>query len=228
MSKWAGLINLLDPNNRQSFNQIFRHRRFLFFLQQLEKLGNDKQISILDVGGVEAYWVNMDILSLKKNISITLLNLDKVNVTYPVFSSVAGDAGNLSAFENKSFDIVFSNSVIEHLYTLDQQKKMAEEVQRVGINYFIQTPNYWFPFEPHWLFPFFQFLPFKIKVWLTLNFNLGHYPKATSKEAAILRVNEVKLLTVAEMKKLFPGGKIYKERFTGFVKSITAYSFSHL
>lgn len=67
-----------------------------------------------------------------------------------------GDATNLSQYSDKSFDIVFSNSVIEHLYTKENQISMAKEVNRVGKNYFIQTPNYWFPIEPHWVFPSFS------------------------------------------------------------------------
>lgn len=102
---------------------------------------------------------------------------------------------------------------------------MANEVMRVGKNYFVQTPNYFFPIEPHWLFTLFQFLPRKLKVFLTSRFNLGHYKKASSKEAAIHRVNEVNLLTEKQMKMLFPTGKVYRERFLGLVKSITLYHF---
>lgn len=102
---------------------------------------------------------------------------------------------------------------------------MAEEVRRVGKNYYVQTPNYYFPIEPHWLFPFFQFFPFSIKVAMTKNFNLGNYPKAPDREMAIKRVNEVKLLTQGEMKDLFPDGQVYQEKFLGLTKSITMYHF---
>jgi ubiquinone/menaquinone biosynthesis C-methylase UbiE len=128
-------------------------------------------------------------------------------IKYKNFSSIKGDASDLSSFRDKHFDIIFSNSVIEHLYTIEKQKLMANEVRRVGKWYSIQTPNFFFPMEPHWLFPFFQFLTFIVKVYLTKNFNLGHYKKSKSKAAATQRVNEVKLLTENEMKMLFPDGK---------------------
>ncbi|MBC8844888.1 class I SAM-dependent methyltransferase, partial [Escherichia coli] len=76
-------------------------------------------------------------------------------------------ATDLSEIDDQQFDIVFSNSVIEHLYTWENQEKMAKEVLRVGKYHFIQTPNYWFPIEPHWVFPFFQFLPKSIRIRLT-------------------------------------------------------------
>ena len=102
---------------------------------------------------------------------------------------------------------------------------MADEARRVGKCYYIQTPNFYFPIEPHWLFPFFQFLPFNVRVFLTRNLNLGHYKKAVNKEEAVQRINEVKLLTELEMKELFPDGKVYKEILFGLTKSITMYRF---
>jgi hypothetical protein len=224
MFRYLKFLKFLDPNNQNYFNQRFRQRRFQFFLNQLEKLHINKCITILDVGGVEAYWINMGILDNKHQFKITLLNLEEVSVSNNIFSSVAGDATDLRQFQNNCFDIVYSNSVIEHLFNWESQVKMAEEVKRVGKNYFIQTPNYWFPVEPHWLFPFFQFLPSSIQLWLTSNFDLGHYKKAKDSETAKKRLAEVKLLTANKMKKLFPGGCIYKERLFGLVKSITAYS----
>ena len=89
----------------------------------------------------------------------------------------------------------------------------------------MQTPNYYFPIEPHWLFPFFQFLPFGVRVFLTRNFSIGNYPKSPTEERAIERVNEVKLLSEKEMKGLFPVGKVYREKFLGLTKSLTLYDF---
>jgi hypothetical protein len=100
---------------------------------------------------------------------------------------------------------------------------MANEVKRVGKNYYIQTPNKFFPIEPHWVFPFFQFLPFGVKVFLTKNFNLGHIPKAKNKQEAIDLVNEVNLLSKKELENLFMGSKLYIEKFIGFHKSYAVY-----
>ncbi len=181
-----------------------------------------KPIRILDIGGTYSYWKNMNFDC--DDIHIVLLNLVKEEVDHPSFSSVIGDGTDLKNYGSKTFDLVFSNSVIEHLFAADNQNKMANEVRRVGKKYMIQTPNKWFPIEPHWLFPFFQFFPKKIKVYLTSNFNLGYYPKTSSLELANRRVDEVKLLSYGQIKRLFPDGKIWKEKFLFFTKSFIAYN----
>jgi hypothetical protein len=218
---------IFDPQNVNSLNQNFRTKRFSFFKELLQKNDSDNLIEILDIGGEQSYWEKMNFTESNK-FNITLLNLEVQPVKYNNFSSIKGDASNLSIFRDKQFDIVFSNSVIEHLYSIEKQKMMASEVRRVGKWYYIQTPNFFFPMEPHWLFPFFQFLPFIVKVYLTKNFNLGHYKKSKSKAAAIQRVNEVKLLTENEMKMLFPDGKVQREYFFGFIKSFTMYYFPEI
>lgn len=218
-------IKLLNPSSKISINQKFREKRFKFFLSLLQKIDSKDPIKILDIGGTQIYWEKMDFTD-KKNIHITLLNLEQEPVMYSNFTSLKGDACNLSMFVDNQFDIVYSNSVIEHLYSYEKQQKMANDVRRIGKNYYVQTPNYYFPIEPHWLFPFFQFLPFKLRVLLTSNFNLGHYKKSKTKEAAISRVEEVKLLTSKQMRQLFPDGEIYHEKFMGLTKSITIYRFA--
>ena len=217
-------INFFNPSFKNSLNQKFRESRFKFFLSLLEKVNSDKPIQILDIGGTEIYWERMN-FTIHNNIHITLLNLEKVPTKNLNFNSIKGDACDLSIFKDKEFDIVYSNSVIEHLFSFENQQKMSQEVMRVGKFYYVQTPNYFFPIEPHWLFPFFQFLPFQIRVFLTKNFDLGHYRKSANREDAIMRVNEVKLLTENQMKKLFPDGKVYREIFLGLVKSVTSYRF---
>jgi hypothetical protein len=215
---------LFDPRHGKSFNQGFRARRFEFFKSLLQKIDHGEPIKILDVGGTQIYWERMNFAG-HDNVFITLLNLDLAPVSETNFSSIKGNACDLSEFEDDHFDIVYSNSVIEHLFTFENQQKMANEVRRVGKNYFIQSPNFYFPIEPHWLFPLFQFFPFGIRVWLTRNFNLGHYAKSTSHADAVLRVKEVQLLTEKQMRSLFPEGNVYRERFFGLKKSVTMYYF---
>lgn len=210
----------INPNKKDSLTYQLRRKRFQFFLSQVDKLQGP--LKILDIGGTPSFWESMGFD--RPDTHITLLNLTAQKVDKPHFSGVKGDAREMKEYEDGFFDIVFSNSVIEHLYTKENQQKMAKECRRVGKNYFIQTPNYWFPIEPHWVFPFFQYLPFSLKVLLTRNFKLGHIPKLP-KDEAIEQVKEVRLLTAGEMKKMFPDGSLYREKFFGLTKSLVAYKF---
>jgi hypothetical protein len=214
----------LNADLEGSFNQKFRSKRFKFFISLLERVKSDKKLRILDIGGEQTYWERRNFLD-NTDLEITLLNIKKVDTKNDNFKSVIGDATDLSAYKDKEFDIVYSNSVIEHLFTKENQEKMADEVRRVGKNYYIQTPNYYFPLEPHWYFPFHQFLPLKFRIFLTMHFNISYYKKEPDKEKATIRVTEIQLLTEKNMKQLFPDGKVYRERFLGLKKSITMYKF---
>jgi hypothetical protein len=218
-------IDKLDPTQKGSLSQSWRKKRFGFFLEKLEKVKKEGVCQILDVGGTEDYWESME-FHPDGTFHITLVNLEISPVRNAAsFTSMKGDACDLSAFSDKQFDVVYSNSVIEHLYSKEAQRKMASEVRRVGRNYFVQTPNFYFPMEPHWVFPFFQFLPFYLRVALTYWFDLGHYKKAATWQEAKRRVNEVRLMTESEMCELFPDGKVYKEMLFGLKKSVSLYRF---
>jgi hypothetical protein len=216
------MLKKFNHDNPNSFNQRFREKRFQFFRAHAEKL--KRPLKILDIGGTELYWEMMNFAS-EKDVSFTICNLDPQEVSRDNFKFIHGDATNLSMFADKEFDIVYSNSVIEHLFTYENQVKMANEIRRVGKNYFVQTPNYYFPIEAHWLIPFFQFMPFAVRVFITQHFSIQGYPKTKNREAAKKRISEVRLLSPREMKRLFPDGKLYREKFMLMTKSISMYKF---
>ena len=213
---------IYDNTNPGSWASKARKKRFDFFIGKLDQL--EKPLKILDVGGTQIFWDSMG-FEEHPDIKIYLLNLEHQKVRGSNFISLKGDATCLSEYEDNFFELVYSNSVIEHLFTWENQLKMAEEIRRVGKNHFIQTPNYWFPIEPHFVFPFFQYLPKKLRISLITSFSLGHHKKYADKEMAKNKVEEVKLLSIKEMKKLFPYSNIYKEKFFGLNKSIVAYKF---
>ena len=218
------LFNTIANNtNNQSLSHRMRKKRFEFFLSILHQI--PKPVSILDIGGTVEFWKAMQFN--EPGVSITLLNLESPATVEHPFIFLQGDATNLSNIKHQQFDLVFSNSVIEHLFTWQNQQKMAGEILRVAKWHFIQTPNYWFPIEPHWVFPCFQYLPKKIRIWLTQHISLGHIPKQKDYTKAVQQVAEVKLLTKQEMKTLFPNSAIYCEKFLGLNKSFIAYSIDY-
>jgi hypothetical protein len=100
---------------------------------------------------------------------------------------------------------------------------MANEVCRVGKCYFVQTPNKYFPLEPHFLFPFFQFLPIRFRAWLLQNFKLGWFTKTPDALEAREVVESIRLLTKKEFKAFFPNASIYEEKVLWMTKSFIAY-----
>jgi SAM-dependent methyltransferase len=209
-----------DNQQPKSLATKMRQKRFAFYLSLLATV--PRPVKILDVGGTQNFWDVMGFTNTT-DVKIVLLNLTEVQVNYPNFSSVAGDACNMKQFGDKEFDVVFSNSVIEHVGNYAAQLRMAEEVQRVGKRYFIQTPNRYFPIEPHFLFPYYQFLPLILQVFLIRHFNLGWYRRIPDRQDATAFVKSHTLLSERELRRLFPNAALYKERFLGFTKSFVLY-----
>jgi ubiquinone/menaquinone biosynthesis C-methylase UbiE len=213
------LKRIADNRDSQSFAVQLRRKRFAFFQSLLSRLA--RPIRILDIGGTASYWQMME-LKDDDQVFITLLNLREENVKLPNMSSMVGDAREIESADN-SYDIVFSNSVIEHVGIFQDQLQMAKEVQRVGKRYFVQTPNKYFPLEPHFLFPFFQFLPTGIRVRLLQNFDLGWLRRTPDVRKAREIVESIRLLDKKEFSQLFPSASIYEEKVFGLTKSFVAY-----
>jgi hypothetical protein len=216
------LKSLADNRSASSLATTLRKRRFAFFLFLLSTI--PRPLRILDVGGTQEFWDMMGWEALG-NVQVTLLNLAAQPVSSTRFESVAGDARDLSRYADSRFDVVFSNSVIEHLGPdVADQKRMADEIRRVGKRYFVQTPNRYFPLEPHFLMPAFQFYPLGLRVWLVSNFNVGWYKRIPDKAKARREVESISLLSRGDLRRLFPGADIYEEKVAGLTKSFVAYS----
>ena len=213
------LEKIYDNRRSDSWAGRLRSQRIAFLNSLIRSV--PKPIKILDLGGRPDFWQNSAFLALNhSDVEITFLNIEPVD--HPNYRCLIGDARNLARFKDNEFDVVFSNSVIEHLGDYKEQRKMAQEIQRVGQRYFVQTPNRYFPIEPHFLFPFFQFLPIKIKVWLLTHFNMGWYPKMSQEEARDLAVN-TQLLSRQQFLALFPQANLYEEKVAGLTKSFITY-----
>ena len=207
--------------NKDSLGNKFREKRFLFFFNKINKM--EKPVSILDIGGKINFWENRR-LAGDNNYEITIVNLSKEKSSYSNIKTLIGDATDLSQFEKKSFDIVYSNSVIEHLYNFDNQLKMALEIVRLGKKHIIQTPNKYFFIEPHYLLPFFQFFSKKLQYYILTKTKLSRLKKWDEKFAKQY-IEEIRLLNLKEIKILFPKSKIYYEKFMGMNKSFTMHNF---
>jgi ubiquinone/menaquinone biosynthesis C-methylase UbiE len=217
------LEKIYDHRQNNSWSNNFRNQRLALFKSLLLTL--NAPIRILDVGGKLDFWKNSGLIDPSNNIQLTILNVSSIEIgsEHENVNTIVGDARNMKEFSSNQFDVVFSNSVIEHVGSYKDQQCMAKEIMRVGKRYFIQTPNLYFPIEPHFVFPFFQFLPREFKLCLISNFKLGWYDQITDKEKAWEAVNEIRLLSKQEFMSIFSDAHIYQEKVIGLTKSFVAY-----
>jgi len=167
-----------------------RHERF-FALTRLPEGAR-----VLDVG-----CGRLGLRALEPGLNITGVDLD-ARPDYPG-PFVRADAAAGLPFANGEFDLVYCSSVIEHVPP-PRRAAFAAEVRRVGRGWFVQTPAYSFPLEPHSLLPFAHWLPPRAR-------------KPYWRLGAAGEWEEIELLRRAEMEALF--GPALAERAGGLVKS---------
>lgn len=137
-------------------------------------------------------------------------HLENIRKAYPGITTVQADARKLP-FEDKSFDLVYSNAVIEHVGTLEDQTRMADEVRRVGKRWFLTTPNKWYPFEFHARMPFVSWLPPKAMHKVTRMWGYNH---VKGRYQPGCDFSDVHLLTAAKLRRMFPDSLVIQPRVT--------------
>jgi SAM-dependent methyltransferase len=116
---------------------------------------------------------------------------------------VRADASAGLPFASDEFDLVYCSSVIEHVPP-SRRAAFAAELRRVGRGWFVQTPAFSFPLEPHSLLPGAHWLPPRTR---SPYWRLG----------AAGEWEEIWLLRRAELEELF--GPAVAERVGPLVKS---------
>jgi hypothetical protein len=214
----SAIRHLADSENPNSFANRLRAARFRRFETLVARL--PLPLRILDVGGTNTFWENRR-WTERAGIQIFSLNLVPEKKQHENIEPLTGDATDLSQFEDGSFDVAFSNSVIEHLFTFENQRRMAAEIRRVGKSFWVQTPNFWFPMEPHFHVPGWQWLPLDLRVAMIRRWRCGWRGPCSDPVQARALVEELRLLSKAELRMMFPGATLLAERFGGLVKSWT-------
>lgn len=204
----------------------FRVKRFELVQALIEKSLSEKgRVRILDIGGTEYYWrIGKDFLAANRGrIRITLLNIDVDPVDDPgLFDAMVGDGSDPGLLAGETFDLVHSNSVIEHVGDWQHMERFAENTRRLAKYYYVQTPNYWFPYEPHFRFPGFQYLPKSTRVALMMRYKLGFFPRVNDWEEARDVVDHHTLVSVRQVRSLFGDAHVLFEKVAGLNKSIIA------
>jgi hypothetical protein len=214
---------LADADANGSFSNSRRTRRFEAFARILEGLPDHHRqpVRILDIGGTNAFWEQRGWAG-RGDVHLVLVNLEAEPRVHENIEPRAGDATNLSELPDGSFDVVFSNSVIEHLETFERQAAMAAEVRRLAPTYWVQTPNFWFPVEPHFLTPAWHWLPVDVRAALLRRRRFGWRGPCPEPHQAQALVREIRLMRSRELRRLFPDATLEAERIGPFVKSFVA------
>lgn len=166
---------------------------------------------VLDLGGHPDIWDFVDV-----PLRITILNLPgnviRKDVGPHEFSYVEGDACNVVGFTESEFDLVYSNSVIEHVGDESKQSEFAAQVRKFNAAFWIQTPSKWFPIEAHCGMPFWWFYPSTFRSWWITRWR----PKLP---AWTEMVEGTRVLEKSKLEELFPDSRILTERYLGIPKS---------
>jgi SAM-dependent methyltransferase len=191
------------------------------YRQFLELVAPEAEETILDVGANVTEYSETDNF-LERHCDhperITVLGVGDVSPLkkrYPAVAVVSGD-GRTLPFADHSFDIVYSNAVIEHVGAREDQLRFLQELSRAGKRGFLTTPNRHFPIEVHTRVPllhlllskslFDRFLRFIGKGWAAdgyMNLLSGNDLRSLLRDAGI------------------PDATIVRNRFLGFTMTFT-------
>jgi SAM-dependent methyltransferase len=220
----------------QPFSSHFEEQRKHIFNEFLHPLPTDR---ILDLGGGTGRRMAVLFPNKKENIYIADISESDLAVArerYGYQTILLDESGKIP-FDDKYFDIIFCNSVIEHVTvdktqiysiktntefvekSLVRQKKLSDEIRRAGRKYFVQTPYRHFLIESHsWLPSFYIYFPRTAQI---------RFLKLTNKVWVKKTNPDFNLLNLRQMNNLFPESTIIKEKLFFMTKSLIAVNDDH-
>lgn len=216
-------------STKQRMSENFRRKRDKLLRGFITNAPRKKKtLEIIDLGGSAIYWKRVGHNFLREqNVFVNLVNLTEEELKVSsaptdIFAYHIGNACKLD-FADHSFDICHSNSVIEHVGGWRDMLDFAHEAQRVAPSLYIQTPNFWFPIDPHFASaPMIHWMPRPIRARLMEHFPIATAGKAKDPSTAFGFVDSSRLLTTRQMRALFPDSEIHFEKLAMLSKSIIA------
>lgn len=216
---------LADPSNPNSLSKRFRRARMRRVVELIEAIHAEKgEVRIIDLGGRPEYWAMFDRVMLERcRVHVTLIGFEAGDDgDDPMFTTIVGDACALPQYPDLAFDLAHSNSVIEHVGDWKHVEAFAREVRRLAPRYYVQTPYFWFPIEPHYSAPFFHWRSEGARARRLMRKPLGFSPQAQDVGEAMRDVQDARLLDKTQYRYLFPDAAHVDERVAGLTKSLIA------
>ena len=212
----CGTMGLHQKAFRAFLNATSPQRRKARMAAFVEKMELKPGLRVIDLGGSTKLWRFVDV-----PLDITVLNLatqwiDESQYGSHRFTIVRGDATNAPEIPDNSYDLVFSNSCIEHVGPREKQKAFADTVRRLAPAYWVQTPSKLFPIEAHTGLPFWWYYPESVR-----NRIIGGWKKSVPEYGEF--VDGTRVLPRKDIEAFFPDSKIDVEKVAGFTKSYIAW-----
>jgi len=207
--------NLEDPNGAPSLGRWARQRRWRMFAELFPDI---HELRVLDLGGTASTWLHAPV---RPREVVAVNHAPAETADHGWLRVIAGDATALPVdVVGDGFDLVYSNSVIEHVGGHAARAAFADAVRRSAPRYWVQTPYRYFPVEPHWMCPGFQFLPTAAKVYVSQRWPTGYHRAPPDKTLGA--VLAVELLDATTMRHHFPEASLVREKVAGLTKSLIA------
>ncbi|HEX6870693.1 MAG TPA: class I SAM-dependent methyltransferase [Micromonosporaceae bacterium] len=194
-----------------------RTRRWTWLVETFPDLA---ELSVIDLGGSVESWRRAPVRPRR----VHVVNLEEQPGEVPEWAEVDyGDACALpDRITSRRYDLVFSNSVIEHVGGHERRVRFAEAVRGLADRYWVQTPYRYFPVEPHYLAPGMQFTPTALRHRIAYRWPLSH-TRAANRRDALTESLWVELLDRTQMRYYFPDATLRQEKVAGLTKSLIAF-----
>lgn len=226
---------MADPTGRQRLTKRLSERfraardRTLRDMIVAERRRVSGPFTIIDLGGRADYWRRVGFDFLEANdVHVVCINYTEAELyasedKHPRLTARVGDACNMVGEGDNAYQMVHSNSVVEHVGRFSSMRAFAGEVRRLAPAYYVQTPYFWFPIDPHWpKMPFFHWLPQSWRQKLLRRFSLGWGGPCRDIDHAMSDLEGTILLDWSQMRTLFPDARLRPERLLGLPKSMIA------
>jgi hypothetical protein len=206
---------IIDPSRVGSLAARVRKGRWRMFVERFPDVA---KMCVLDLGGTAGAWRLAPIRPAR----LVLLNIDAPGELSGAESAIGDACDPPDWVRRQRFDLVFSNSLLEHVGGHWRRQAFADVVRSVADHHWVQTPYRYFPLEPHYVGPFFQFVPLALRGRLVARWPIGSLATVKDPAACLAQAQQTELVSRTEMRGYFPDAELLSERVLGATKSLIA------